>query len=71
MRLHMGLGKHKSKKQVIIWDIVDDLRKKNANGRWQNNYMYNHFYKRLKYYKHQEFKYINKRLPLSKFIKNK
>ncbi len=66
-----GLRKHKSKKQVIIWDIVDDLRKKNANGRWQNNYMYNHFYKRLKYYKHQEFKYINKRLPLSKFIKNK
>jgi len=64
-----GLRKHKSKKKVVIWDLVDDLRKKKANGRWQNNYAYVHFYKRIKYYKHQEFEYINKRIDIYKFKK--
>jgi superfamily II DNA or RNA helicase len=55
-----GLRTFKNKKRMILWDLVDDLTWKKRTGNIGYNHVYKHFLERLKYYKLQEFKYINK-----------
>ena len=55
-----GLRLHKSKKRVIIWDIIDDMRFMQDNGRIMYNYGYVHFKQRLKYYIEEGFDYKNR-----------
>lgn len=62
-----GLRKHKSKRMIIIWDLIDDMRWKKRKGTKQQygyNYAFDHFRERLKYYKEQGFKYVNKIVKL-------
>jgi len=64
-----GLRTHKTKNMVIIWDLIDDMRwKKRKNKKTTEeyglNYAYQHFLERLKFYKEQGFKYINKKVIL-------
>ena len=59
-----GLRLHESKKRVIIWDIIDDMKAKKKNGRWLNNYAIVHFLKRLTYYKDQGFDFIDRHKKL-------
>ena len=60
-----GLRLHGSKSIVIIWDVIDDLRKKKkkisetSTEDYVANYGYKHFLKRLEFYKEQNFKYKN------------
>jgi len=54
-----GLRTHESKDQMILWDVVDDLRVKLRTGRLKNNYLFDHFEERLKYYDKQGFDYHN------------
>lgn len=66
-----GLRLHESKNKMIWWDIVDDMRwkkqkRKNQVNEVGNNYMFEQFLARLRYYKEQDFKYINKKVDLSK-----
>lgn len=61
-----GLRRHKTKDQIVIWDVVDDLTIKNKNGKFTKNYMIKHFMKRINYYKDQEFNYFNKSLYIEK-----
>jgi len=66
-----GLRLHKSKNKMIWWDIVDDMRykkqkRKNQTSEIGYNYMFEQFLARITYYKEQDFKYINKRVDLSK-----
>jgi len=66
-----GLRLHETKNKMVWWDIVDDMRwkkRKHANQKSDVgfNYMFQHFLVRLKYYKEQEFEYINKKVDLSK-----
>ena len=62
-----GLRKHNSKDKLILWDITDDMTYKTYNtGReiLHQNYVYKHWLQRLKYYKQQGFKFINKEIFL-------
>jgi len=64
-----GLRKHKSKKMIFVWDIIDDMRwkkkqRKNSVSEYGYNYAYKHFLERLSFYKEQNFKYIDKKINL-------
>ena len=65
-----GLRLHESKDKMVWWDIVDDMRWKkqkriNQKNEIGYNYMFEQFLARIKYYKEQDFKYINKKVDLS------
>jgi len=62
--LGRGLRKHKTKKEVILWDVVDDLTWEKRTGNIGMNHTYKHYLQRLEYYKDQKFKYINKNLEI-------
>lgn len=53
--LGRGLRKHPDKRKVVVFDIIDDLRFKNNNGKIIENYLYKHGETRYKYYKEQAF----------------
>ena len=55
-----GLRKAKGKSDVILFDIVDDLRYKK-----KKNYTYNHFEQRLAFYTAEQFKTTIARIPIS------
>jgi hypothetical protein len=59
-----GLRTHESKEHLILFDCVDDLTYKKRTGTVHKNYIYEHFLKRLEYYKYQGFNYINKVINL-------
>lgn len=61
-----GLRVHKSKKKLILWDLVDDLRWKTKDGKVKDNNVFRHFKIRLKYYRQKEFDYVHKIVNLSK-----
>ncbi|MFW6219914.1 MAG: DEAD/DEAH box helicase family protein [bacterium] len=61
-----GLRKHKEKKHLILWDLIDDMTWIKRTGSIGKNYVYQHFEERLKYYKEQGFKYISKKINLNK-----
>ena len=50
-----GLRKHKTKDQIILYDIADDLSYKTRTGRVIENYLMKHWHERMTYYKEQEF----------------
>jgi superfamily II DNA or RNA helicase len=54
-----GLRLHKSKKKLILWDIVDDFRYKTKKS-LKENFAYIHFKQRLELYKRDQFDYVNK-----------
>lgn len=51
-----GLRKHKSKSQVVIWDIVDDMRVPKKDGTYSLNYNINNS---IKQYKERHEHYVN------------
>ena len=55
-----GLRKAKGKSDVVLFDIVDDLRYKK-----KKNYTYNHFEQRLAFYTAEQFKTTIARVPIS------
>ena len=59
-----GLRKHVSKKKLILWDIVDDLRFTKRTGNIHENYIFKHYKIRLRYYKEQGFNYITKKIKI-------
>ena len=59
-----GLRKHKDKNRVIIWDLVDDMTYITKKGNEYQNYSYQHWLERMKYYEDQGFKFINKKFVL-------
>jgi type I site-specific restriction endonuclease len=65
-----GLRTHESKKQLILWDIVDDLtwkiKKRNGFIDIGMNHVYKHFKERLKYYEQNNFKCFNRKIELEK-----
>lgn len=50
-----GLRKHKTKNQIILYDLVDDLSYKTKTGKVVENYLVKHWHERMTYYKEQEF----------------
>jgi superfamily II DNA or RNA helicase len=65
-----GLRTHESKKQLILWDIVDDLtwkiKKRDGSIDIGMNHVYKHFKERLKYYEQNNFKCFNRKIELEK-----
>lgn len=64
-----GLRTHKTKKYLILWDIVDWMRwkkkkRKNQKDPLGQNHLYKQWLERLRYYDENEFEYINKKLIL-------
>ena len=59
-----GLRKHKTKSQIILYDIVDDLTYKTRTGRVVDNYLIKHWRERMSYYKEQEFPTITTSINL-------
>ena len=54
-----GLRKHKTKNQIILYDVMDDLTYQTSRGRLVENYLVKHWKERMNYYKEQEFPVIN------------
>ena len=54
-----GLRKHKTKNQIILYDVIDDLTYNTSRGRLVENYLVKHWKERMNYYKEQEFPVIN------------
>lgn len=54
-----GLRKHKTKNQIILYDVIDDLTYQTSRGRLVENYLVKHWKERMNYYKEQEFPVIN------------
>lgn len=54
-----GLRKHKTKNQIILYDVIDDLTYQTSRGRLVENYLVKHWKERINYYKEQEFPVIN------------
>ena len=50
-----GLRRHKTKSQIILYDVVDDLSFKTKTGRVVDNYLIKHWKERMNYYKEQDF----------------
>jgi superfamily II DNA or RNA helicase len=50
-----GLRRHKTKSQIILYDVVDDLSYKTKTGRVVDNYLIKHWKERMNYYKEQDF----------------
>lgn len=59
-----GVRKCEEKDKLILWDLVDDLKYTTKFGNVKNNYIYEHWLMRLKYYKEQGFEYNNLKLSL-------
>jgi superfamily II DNA or RNA helicase len=59
-----GLRKHEDKDGMILWDLVDDLVYTTRNGTKYNNYVYEHWLERMKYYEESGFKTFNKSFKL-------
>ena len=54
-----GLRKHKTKNQIILYDVIDDLTYQTSRDRLVENYLVKHWKERMNYYKEQEFPVIN------------
>ena len=54
-----GLRKHKTKNQIILYDVIDDLTYQTSRGRLVENYLVKHWKERMNYYKEQEFPVMN------------
>lgn len=50
-----GLRKHKDKKDIILFDVVDNLCYEYRSGRVKENYLYKHWLERMKYYEGEGF----------------
>ena len=59
-----GLRTHSSKKQLILYDIVDNLCWKKRTGNIGMNHIYKHYLERKKYYNEQGFTRIIKELDI-------
>ena len=59
-----GLRKHKTKNQIILYDIIDDLTYKTQRGRLVENYLIKHLKDRMTYYKEQQFETITTSINL-------
>ena len=59
-----GLRKHASKKQLILWDIIDNFIWVGPKGGQHVNHVYKHFIQRMTYYKEQGFEFFNKIINL-------
>lgn len=59
-----GLRKHESKEQMVLWDLVDDLRYEGPRGGSYVNHVFKHFDERMRFYKEQEFKHFTKHLDI-------
>jgi superfamily II DNA or RNA helicase len=59
-----GLRTHKSKKTLILYDLIDDLTWVKRTGRLGCNHIYKHYLDRIKYYKEQRFKCYTKEINL-------
>ena len=59
-----GLRKHKTKDQIILYDVVDDLTYKTRTGRVVDNYLVKHWKERMTYYKEQEFPTITTQIQI-------
>ena len=59
-----GLRKHKTKNQIILYDIIDDLSYKTQRGRVVENYLIKHWKDRMTYYKEQQFETITTSINL-------
>jgi superfamily II DNA or RNA helicase len=53
-----GLRKHKTKNQIVLYDVADDLSYQTRTGRVVDNYLMKHWKERMTYYKEQEFPII-------------
>jgi len=59
-----GLRTHETKKQLILWDLVDDMTWVNRLKNISKNHVYKHFEERLRFYKQQGFEFISKKISL-------
>lgn len=59
-----GLRKHKTKNQIILYDVIDDLSRTTKTGRLVKNYLMKHWDERLNYYKEQEFPMITTKISI-------
>lgn len=59
-----GLRLHESKDKLVLWDVVDDLSRRNAKGRTKLNYMMKHWAERYKIYQEQGFVCFKKTIPI-------
>ena len=59
-----GLRKHKTKNQIILYDVVDSLSYKTKTGKVVDNYLVKHWKERMHYYKEQEFPVITMEIQL-------
>lgn len=62
--LGRGLRKHATKTKLILWDIIDDLRWKKRTGKLGENHIFKHWKARMKYYKEQGFKSVNREIRI-------
>lgn len=60
-----GLRLHETKDHLTLWDLVDDMRYKKRTGTIGENYLFEHFKERLKFYKESGFTYIKKTVNLN------
>jgi len=59
-----GLRTHKSKDQLLLFDVIDDLTYVTRNKTIHNNHLVKHFLIRRRYYDRSGFKYQNKIIKL-------
>lgn len=59
-----GLRKSETKKKMIAWDLVDDLRWTTKTGNIWKNHSFNQWEERLQNYKDQKFDYVNRELKI-------
>jgi|SRR5690554_132354 len=59
-----GLRKHKTKNKIVLYDIIDDLSYETNRGRVVKNYLLKHWEERLKYYRDQDFPYLNTKINI-------
>lgn len=59
-----GLRKHKTKEQIILYDIIDSLCYKTKTGKVVDNYLVKHWKERMNYYKEQEFPVITTEIQI-------
>ena len=61
-----GLRRHATKTKMVLWDLVDDLRRIKSTGSLDKNYFFLQFEIRLGYYKEQKFKFRNIQIKLKR-----
>lgn len=59
-----GLRKHKTKSQIILYDVIDSLCYKTKTGKVVDNYLVKHWKERMTYYKEQQFETITTSINL-------